>query len=492
MEKFNIYQDIATRTNGDIYIGVVGPVRSGKSTFIKKFMNHLVLPNIESEYDKEQTQDELPQSSEGRRIMTTEPKFVPNQAVKVAVDERVEFNVRLVDCVGYRVDGALGYEDESGERMVTTPWYEEPVSFEEAAEVGTQKVIENHSTIGLVVTTDGSITELPRENYVMAEEKVVGELNKLDKPFVIMLNSADPESQETKELAAELEEKYNHRVLPVNCVEMDKQDITDILQEILYEFPLQEINIDLPLWLDDLAEEHWLAESVDGTIRDNIQEIYALRDIDNLAADLGETEYAETVQIENLDLGNGQAELGFELEKDLFYEVIGEVTDLEVGNERELFSLIKELSIAKKEYDHISDALEQVKERGYGIVTPDLEDMVFDEPEKINRGGHFGVKLRASGPSIHLIRADIETEVSPVVGTEKQCEQLIQFFEEEFDENPQAVWDSDFLGRSLHELVKDGINNKLYRMPVNAQEKLRDTLEKIVNEGSGGLICIIL
>ncbi|GAB6098653.1 stage IV sporulation protein A [Halanaerocella petrolearia] len=492
MESFNIYQDIATRTNGDIYIGVVGPVRTGKSTFIKKFMDLLVLPNIDDENSKERAQDELPQSGEGRRITTTEPKFVPNQATKINLDDNIDLNVRLVDCVGYKVGGALGYEENEGPRMVTTPWYEEPIAFEKAAELGTAKVIKDHSTIGLVVTTDGSVTELPRENYIEAEERVIEELDQLGKPFIITLNSAHPESRETKELAEELEEKYNRRVIPVNCSKLDSNDITYLLQEVLYEFPLREININLPLWTDELATEHWLSQDLDQNINQAVNNVYSIRDIDNLSNNLTDSNHSKRVNINDLDLGSGIADLDFTLEGDLFFEVLEEETGLEVGDERELFSLIKDLSVAKEEYDRIADALDEVKERGYGIVTPDLEDMIFDEPEKIKRGGHFGVKLRAAAPSIHLVRADIETEVSPVVGTEKQCEELIHFFETEFEENPQAVWDSDFLGRSLHELVKDGINNKLYRMPVNAQEKLRDTLEKIVNEGSGGLICIIL
>ncbi|GAB6136932.1 stage IV sporulation protein A [Halanaerobaculum tunisiense] len=492
MESFNIYQDIATRTNGDIYIGVVGPVRTGKSTFIKKFMDLLVLPNIEDENSQERTQDELPQSGEGRRITTTEPKFVPNQAIQIKLDDNLDLNVRLVDCVGYKVNGALGYEEDEGPRMVTTPWYEEAVPFEKAAEVGTAKVIKDHSTIGLVVTTDGSITELPRDNYVEAEERVITELKRLDKPFIITLNSAHPESKETKELAVKLEEKYNKRVIPVDCASLKADDISYILQEVLYEFPLREINIDLPLWMDELESDHWLSQNLDESINQAVSDVFSLRDVEGFSDSLAETDHSQQVSVTDLDLGSGVADLDYRLDSDLFYQVLEETTGLEIGDDRELFSLIKELSVAKEEYDQIADALEEVKERGYGIVTPDLEDMVFAEPEKINRGGHFGVKLRASAPSIHLVRADIETEVSPVVGTEKQCEELIEFFNTEFDENPQAVWDSDFLGRSLHELVKDGINNKLYRMPVNAQEKLRDTLEKIVNEGSGGLICIIL
>ncbi|PRX31001.1 stage IV sporulation protein A [Orenia metallireducens] len=492
MERFDIYQDIATRTNGDIYVGVVGPVRTGKSTFIKKFMDLLVLPNMSDEYDRERTRDELPQSGEGRTIMTTEPKFVPNRATEISLDENVDFKIRLVDCVGYRVDGALGYEEEDGPRMVTTPWFEEAIPFQKAAEIGTQKVIQDHSTIGLVITTDGTITDLSRESYTEAEERVIRELNELGKPFIIALNSANPGSVETQELAQKLEEKYNKRVLPISCRDLKGEDISNLLQEVLYEFPLKEINLDLPLWIDELEDTHWLSVDVNNSINESIQDIYTLRDINNLVDSLGGSENAQRVYISDMDLGSGTANLNFDLKDELFYQVLEEMTDLEIKGEHNLFNLIKELSVVKKEYDQISDALTKVKETGYGIVTPKIEDLLFDEPELIKRGGHFGVKLRASAPSIHMIRADINTEVSPVVGTEKQCEELIEFFATEFEENPDAIWQSDFLGRSLHDLVKDGINQKLYRMPINAQEKLQDTLQKIINEGSGGLICIIL
>ena len=492
MGKFNIYQDIANRTNGDIYIGVVGPVRTGKSTFIKKFMDSLVLPNMDDQHDKERAQDELPQSGEGKTIMTTEPKFVPNQATKIALDDNVNFNVRLVDCVGYKVEGALGYEEESGPRLVTTPWFEEAISFQKAAEVGTQKVVNDHSTIALVVTTDGTITDLDREDYLAAEKRVIGELKNIDKPFIIALNSAQPQSEETKNLAVQLEEKYNKKVIPVDCINLQTEDINQLLREVLYEFPLTEVNIELPIWLEELEKEHWLNEEIDSGLNDAIAGLNTIRDVDLFAQALRESEHAGEVKVSKMDLGNGVAAIDYQLEDNLFYKILEEKTELKINNDRHLFNLIQDLSQVKEEYSRVAEALEQAKKEGYGIVTPDLEDMVFDEPTKINRGGHFGVKLHASAPSLHLIRADVETEVSPVVGTDKQCEELIAFFENEFEENPEAIWESDFLGRSLHELVKDGINNKLYRMPVNAQDKLRDTLQKIVNEGSGGLICIIL
>ncbi|WP_027339178.1 stage IV sporulation protein A [Halonatronum saccharophilum] len=492
MGEFDIYKDIATRTSGDIYVGVVGPVRTGKSTFIKKFMDLLVLPNMEDEYDRERTRDELPQSGEGRTIMTTEPKFVPNRATNISLDENVGFKVRLVDCVGYKVKGALGYEEEEGVRMVTTPWFEEAIPFHKAAEIGTEKVIQDHSTIGLVITTDGSITDLDRDSYKEAEERVVRELNQLGKPYIIALNSAHPESEETKELAQRLEEKYDKKVVAINCVKLTTEDINNLLKEVLYEFPLREVNLDLPSWIDELEDSHWLSQDINNVINESIQDIFTIRDINKLADKLGECEHSGQISISDLNLGNGVGNLDFDLREELFYSILEEMTDLEIKGEQQLFNLIKELSIVKKEYDHISQALERVKDNGYGIVNPKLEDLVFDEPELIKRGGHFGVKLRASAPSIHLIRADINTEVSPVVGTEKQCEELIEFFATEFEANPEAIWESDFLGRSLHDLVKDGIDNKLYRMPINAQDKLQDTLQKIVNEGSGGLICIIL
>ncbi|SJZ54128.1 stage IV sporulation protein A [Selenihalanaerobacter shriftii] len=492
MEEYNIYQDISDRTGGDIYIGVVGPVRTGKSTFIKKFMDLLVLPNIKDEYDKERTQDELPQSGGGRTIMTTEPKFVPNEGTEIELDEKLNFRVRLVDCVGYKVDGALGYEEEDGPRMVITPWYEEAIPFQEAAEMGTKKVIEDHSTIGLVVTTDGSITELPRQSYIAAEERVISELENLGKPYIIALNSTHPHGQAAQELKEELEEKYNKPVIPIDCDNLSENNITHLLQEILYEFPLREINIQLPLWIDELDSDHWLSQEVTDSINTSLDDVIRLRDIEVGLNNLADYQYTKEVFLEEMDLGTGTTNISIGMQDNLFYDIIEEVTGLEIEGEHELFNLIQELSTAKKEYDRVAEALTEVEEKGYGIVKPEIEDLVFDEPELIKRGGGFGVKLTASAPSIHMIRADINTEVSPVVGTEKQCEELIDFLQEEFDDNPDAIWETDFLGRSLHDLVKDGITNKLYRMPENAQHKLQDTLQKIVNEGSGGLICIIL
>ncbi|MCK4259052.1 MAG: stage IV sporulation protein A [Halanaerobiales bacterium] len=493
MQEFNIYQDIAERTGGDIYIGVVGPVRTGKSTFIKRFMDLLVLPNIKRGYDHDRAVDEMPQSGGGRTIMTTEPKFVPDEASMVTINDVINFRVRLVDCVGYTVPGALGYEDENGSpRMVLTPWFDHEIPFQEASEIGTQRVIQDHSTIGLVLTTDGSITDLPRENYIQAEERVIYELQDLGKPFLIVLNSTDPNGPIARKLADNLRVKYGVPVVPVDCQHLKKEDITYILQEILYEFPIREIRIKMPEWLDSLDENHWLSQEYKRVIREAVYDIQRLRDIDRAVTGLSNCEFTHEVVLEELNMGEGAAKVIVNVQNNLFYQLLEEFTGHQINDNRDLFSLVQELSYAKKEYDRVARALMDVEEHGYGIVTPQLEEMIFDEPEMIKRGTQFGVKLRAKAPSIHMIRADITTEVTPVVGTEKQCEELIQFLCDEFEKNPSAIWDSDFLGRSLHDLIREGIQNKLHRMPENAREKLQDTLQKIINEGSGGLICIIL
>lgn len=493
MEEFNIYQDIAERTGGDIYIGVVGPVRTGKSTFIKKFMDLLVLPNIKKGYDYDRTIDELPQSGGGKTIMTTEPKFVPDEATTITLNDALSFRVRLVDCVGYTVPGALGYEDEhSKPRMVRTPWYEYEIPFQEAAELGTHRVIQDHSTIGLVVTTDGSITELPRENYVKAEERVITELKELGKPFLIALNSTDPNGPNARRLADSLRVKYGVPVIPIDCQRLKREDITYILQEILYEFPVREIRIKMPDWTDSLRSDHWLSQEYKRVIREAVFAIQRLRDVDQAVTGLAECEHTREVILEELNLGEGAATISVVLQNQLFYQLMEEFTGQPIRGDHDLFALIQELSYAKREYDRVARALMDVEEYGYGIVAPQIEEMVFDEPEMIRRGTQFGVKLRAKAPSIHMIRADITTEVTPVVGTEKQCEELIQYLTEEFELNPSAIWDSEFLGRTLHDLVKEGIQNKLYRMPENARDKIQDTLQKIINEGTGGLICIIL
>ncbi|MGI6142346.1 MAG: stage IV sporulation protein A [bacterium] len=492
MEKFDLFRDIAERTGGDIYIGVVGPVRTGKSTFIKRFMELLVLPNIADGPEKERALDELPQSGGGRTIMTTEPKFIPEEAVEVTIKENTTLRIRMVDCVGYCVQGALGYEEEAGPRMVQTPWFEEAVPFQEAAEAGTKKVISEHSTIGLVITTDGTITEIPRENYEEAEQRVIEELQELGKPYVIVLNSVLPEAPETRAMAEELQERYQVPVLPMDVARLSLDDIYTTLQEVLYEFPVGEVNVDLPAWVETLDTDHWLRQKFTGATQEAVSRIKRVRDIDQAIDVFENYDFVRNAILAALDLGSGIGRIRIIPQEGLLYKVMEEITGAPLANEADLLRLLREYTFAKREYDKVADALRDVERTGYGIVQPQLDEMILEEPELVRHGNRFGVRLRASAPSLHMIRADIKAEVSPIVGTEKQCEELVQYLTEEFEDNPAKLWQSNIFGKSLHELVKDGIRNKLYRMPENAQEKLQETLERIVNEGGGGLICIIL
>ncbi len=492
MDNAKIFRDIAERTGGDIYLGVVGPVRTGKSTFIKKFMELMVIPNIENPNERDRARDELPQSGAGKTIMTTEPKFIPADAVKVTIKEGLSMNVRVVDCVGYTVEGAKGYGDEDGPRMVRTPWFEEDIPFQEAAEFGTKKVIEDHSTIGLVVFTDGSISEIPRENYIDAEERVIWELKNLNKPFVIILNSTNPTSDDTVKLAYSLEEQYKAPVLPMNVAELQEEDVMNILEEALYEFPVVEISINLPLWVDELASEHWLRQEYQDSVNKATEEVKKIRDIDGVIEALSMADNVADVVLKDMNLGTGTAYIDISASKDLYYKILEEETGYQIEGEHQLLKLMRELSIAKKDYDKIATGLNEVRNAGYGVVTPTLEEMVLEEPELIKQGRGFGVKLKATAPSYHFIRANITTELTPLIGTEKQCEELIQYIMDEFDENPQKIWDTNIFGKSLYDLTREGIQGKLYRMPENAQEKLQETLERIINDGSGGLICIII
>ncbi len=492
MEKYDLYRDIAERTDGDIYIGVVGPVRTGKSTLIKRIMDLLVLPNIENEFKRERSRDEMPQSGAGRTIMTTQPKFVPNEAVQVSLQENANLNIRMVDCVGYMVKGAMGHMEGDTPRMVRSPWFDYDIPFEEAAEIGTRKVITDHSTIGLVVTTDGSITEIPRSNYVEAEERVVQELKELNKPFIIVLNSKTPDDEDTIKLKGGLEEKYDVPVLVLDVLNLDEEDIHSILSHALFEFPITEIQVDVPKWVLSLEDDHWLIKYVMDAAREASQEAYRIRDVDIFGKSLEESEYMDRPKIDNIDLGTGNVAIRMDAKPDLFYKVLGEECGYEIKGDYQMIGLMKELAYAKREYDRMAEALRDVRNTGYGLVPPTMDELSLEEPEIIKQGGRFGVRLRASAPSLHLIRADIETEVSPIVGTEKQSEELVRYLLDEFESDPSKLWASNIFGKSLHELVTEGLSNKLTRMPEDAQFKIQETLQRIINDGSGGLICIIL
>lgn len=488
----DIYSDIARRTDGDIYIGIVGPVRTGKSTFIKRFMETLVIPNIESEFKRERAIDELPQSAAGKTIMTTEPKFIPEEAVEISLDSGARFRVRMIDCVGYIVPSSIGYIENEMPRMVMTSWFDEEIPFNMAAEIGTQKVISDHSTIGLVVTTDGTISDIPREEYEECEERVIRELKELGKPFVVIMNTVNPHSKESKEKAQLLSRKYDSVVIPVNCLELDEGDIKKIIQEMLFSFPIKEINIKTARWINTLEKGHWLKSEIMDCIRNSAKDIKLVREARLAAEAMADCPHIIRSEITEMDLGKGSVTISAELDSSLFYKILGEETGIEIESESDLMPVLIELNRIKKAYERFEPALAEVEATGYGIVMPELEELSLEEPKIIKQGGKYGVKLKASAPSIHLMKANINTTISPIVGSEKQSEELIMYLLDGFEENPIKIWESNIFGKSLHELVNEGLHNKLFKMPADARMKLQETLERVINDGCSGLICFIL
>ena len=492
MEAFDIYKDIADRTDGDIYAGIVGPVRTGKSTFIKRFMELLVLPNMENSHKKERTRDELPLSGSGKTIMTTEPKFVPNEAVELVLRDNVKFKVRMVDCVGYLVKGALGHEENQLPRMVTTPWNEKAMPFEEAAEIGTRKVIKDHSTIGFVITTDGSITDIDRMNYIKAEERVIDELKELEKPFVIILNSKHPNLDSTVALKDSLENKYGVSVIAMDCLNMDVPDVERVFEKLLFEFPVKEININLPGWIDGLPNNHWIRTSIMSSLKSAITDIERLNQVNGSLSPLMTLDIIKEVNIKEIKLGEGIVNSEIVLEDGLFYRILNEITGYKIDGDHQILNLVSKLAETKKEYDKIEKALIDAREIGYGLVSPTLNELELAEPEIFRQGNRFGVKLSAKAPSLHILRADITTEVSPLIGTERQSQELLQYFLSEFESEPSKIWQSNLFGKSLYDLVNEQLHSKITTMPEDARQKLRRALERILNDGSGGLICIII
>lgn len=492
MNTIEIMKNIAQRCDGDIYLGIVGPVRVGKSTFIKKFMEQSVIPYMQDEYEKTRMIDELPQSGEGKTIMTTEPKFVPNNAAMIEFDDGFKVNVRLVDCVGFVIEQAKGYKDENGIRMVRTPWFEQAIPFDEAAKIGTQKVIQDHSTIGIVITTDGSITDLPREAYEEAEMEVIEELNAIGKPFIVIVNSKNPTGVQCQAICQKLKEKVNVPVLAMSVLTLKEEDILSLLREALYEFPISEISIQLPTWIAILHENHWLKKNIQASIQAGMSVVEKLKEVENILTVLNENEWIESCHIAHLDPGSGNVNVEVQAITGLYNQILKEIIGVEVKDKAELLNLMQEFSLAKKEFDTIANALKMVKQTGYGFASASLEEIELSTPEVVKQGNRYGVKLKAIAPSIHMIKVDVESIFEPIIGSKEQSEELIRYLLRDAESNDQSIWDSDIFGRKLSDLIRDGLNVKLSMIPEAARMRLQDILTKLVNKGKGNVIAIVL
>lgn len=489
--QFDVYNDIQARTGGEIYIGVVGPVRTGKSTFIKRFMDLLVIPGIEDVHSRERAIDELPQAAAGKTIMTTEPKFIPKEAATLSLNDETKVKIRLIDCVGYMVDGASGHVENDHERMVRTPWFDHEIPFTQAAELGTKKVINDHSTIGIVITTDGSFGDIPRNNYMIPEERTIEELKRLGKPFIVLLNTNKPYSNDTMRIADEIAQRFDVTVIPINCEQLKKEDIHSIMENILSVFPISELNFFMPKWAEILPPDHWLKEDLLYSVRSLFQNVSRIKDAnaENFNTD---SEYVKRFKLEKVDMQNGAVTVNVEFDDEYYYKILSDLIGVPITGEYQLISTIKELASKKTEFELVSQAVKQVKSKGYGIVSPLKDEISIEEPEVMKHGSKYGVKIRANAPSIHMIRAEIMTEVAPIVGTEEQAKDLITYIKENAKDNPEGIWETNIFGKSIRQLVDDGINSKVNKLTDDSQLKLQETMQKIINDSNGGLICIII
>ncbi len=489
-DEYSIYKDIQERTNGEIYLGVVGPVRTGKSTFIKRFMDVLVLPNMKDVYKMERARDELPQSAAGKTVMTTEPKFIPNEAAEIQLGDDIAMNVRLIDCVGYMIEGASGHIEGGVERMVKTPWMDGEIPFTQAATIGTQKVIQDHATIGIVITTDGSIGNIERSHYIEAERKTIQELKVIEKPFIVLVNSQKPYGDEAKKIVQEISEAYGVVALPINCAQLKEEDIYKIMKQVLYEFPVTEVQFLVPKWVEMLGMEHEVKQDLLEHVGDIMNGMQEIRHALEMSYDR-ESPYIEKIELKNIHMDTGAVQIGVKMQEKCYYEILSALTGTELESEYDLIGELKQLASLKHEYQQVKEALSSVKMKGYGVVTPQKSEITLEEPVIIKQGNKYGVKIHSSAPSIHFIRANIETEIAPIVGSEAQAEDLVRYIKSNAN-SEEGIWGTNIFGKSVETLVEDGIRNKITTITDESQMKLQDTMQKIVNDSNGGMVCIII